>query len=324
MPRVPKTPVRVELPPVLAEFLRHVAERIVAKDSSTTIESDDLLQCECAYGGLDYRAGDRFNFRFFPDEDSSATWNIQLDSLQIVDVAQGWLKSLDLWRCSGKACGCLYATEDSYCTHCDTIRHFEADYAERMRKAHPEQTDATIDSMAHLRRIAQAVGDYMHENNGRMPPPFTSDGNGNRLHSWRSLILPFMDLDELHAAIDFDEPWDAPVNREVAARFPNPYQSAGATAGHTRYMAIVEQFTLWPPDAVRLQSDVTSGLSKTICVVEAPDSFVNWMEPQDISFDALAGQVALSGRPMLATLMDGNVALLSDLDEHKLRQLATI
>lgn len=52
MTRVPKVLVAVRISTVFADFMRHVASLIESGDESTTVESDDLLQCDCIYGGL--------------------------------------------------------------------------------------------------------------------------------------------------------------------------------------------------------------------------------------------------------------------------------
>ncbi len=48
----PKVRQTVSNPVNLQEFLHEVNELIETQDDAATIESDDLLQCECAYGGL--------------------------------------------------------------------------------------------------------------------------------------------------------------------------------------------------------------------------------------------------------------------------------
>ena len=53
MPRKPKRKVTVELPAEFVDFMRHVNELIRNGDEiATTLESDDLLQCDHVYGGL--------------------------------------------------------------------------------------------------------------------------------------------------------------------------------------------------------------------------------------------------------------------------------
>jgi hypothetical protein len=322
MPRVPKTRVAVGIPDVFMAFMRHVAALIDSGDEATTIESDDLLQCDCIYGGLSDGETKRFTFRYFHAQD--AIWDVDLDAFEIAGIANGSFRQLNLWRCSDGSCGCLYPAEDSYCPHCDSIRHFDHEYAKRLRHLYPEASLDALASMANLRRIALAIGDYVDANDGQMPPPFTFDVSGNRLHSWRSLILPYLDLDDLYAVIDFNQAWDTPVNRAATAAIPGVFQSPGTASCHTRYLAIVGQDTLWPPSGRRRLSDVTSGTSRTIAVVEAPASECHWMEPRDIGIDALAGQLASHGRSLSAAWIDGNATALSGLDASSLRELATI
>jgi type II secretory pathway pseudopilin PulG len=50
------------------------------------------------------------------------------------------------------------------------------------------------------------------ENHNAFPPAYTVDADGNRLHSWRTLLLPYLDQQELYASIDFSKPWNDPVN----------------------------------------------------------------------------------------------------------------
>lgn len=50
--RQPKYPEIVEIPENLSSFLAEVHQMILDNHEETAIESDDLLQCEFAYGGL--------------------------------------------------------------------------------------------------------------------------------------------------------------------------------------------------------------------------------------------------------------------------------
>jgi hypothetical protein len=314
--------VAVAIPAVFVEFMREVSALIKSGHESTTVEADDILQCDRVYGGLADAQTGRFSFRYFDTRE--AKWDVDLSTTQITDIASGALRRLSLWRCSRGTCACLYPAEGSYCPHCDSIRHFDGDYPQRLRRLYRDASPDEVASMANLRRIVLAIRDYMTANDDRMPPAFTSDLSGNRLHSWRSLILPFLDLDDLHDAIDFRQPWDAPPNQAVAASMPAAFHSPGTASPGTRYMAILGQKTLWPPNGNRKLSDVTSGYSRTIAVVEAPASQCHWMEPKDIEFDTIAGQVASHDRSLLASWVDGNATALRNLDERRLLELATI
>ena len=66
-----------------------------------------------------------------------------------------------------------------------------------------------------LKQIALALHNY-HSAYGTLPPAYTIDVDGNRLHSWRTLILPYMEQDALYQQIDFSKPWDDPANAFLA------------------------------------------------------------------------------------------------------------
>ena len=62
--------------------------------------------------------------------------------------------------------------------------------------------------------ISAAMDNY-HDKHGHFPPAFTTDNNGNRLHSWRTLLLPFLDQAALYETIDLNKPWDHPDNAQA-------------------------------------------------------------------------------------------------------------
>ncbi len=49
------------------------------------------------------------------------------------------------------------------------------------------------------------------------PPAYVADKNGRPMHSWRVLILPFLEYDDLYKQYNFNEPWDGPNNRKLLA-----------------------------------------------------------------------------------------------------------
>jgi len=138
-----------------------------------------------------------------------------------------------------------------------------------------------------LKHIGVAMHNY-HDAYKTLPPAYTVDEEGNRLHSWRTLILPFMDQAPLYNQIDLSKPWDAPENRHLAdVRIPAyacpSHPEDGAL--HCSYMVFVGETALFKGDEATKFADVTDGLSNTIMVVEVKDSHTSWMEPTDLSFD---------------------------------------
>jgi len=65
-----------------------------------------------------------------------------------------------------------------------------------------------------LKQIALAFHNY-HDTYRTFPPAYIPDEDGNPKHSWRVLILPFLEQRALYEQYNFDEPWDSPNNRIV-------------------------------------------------------------------------------------------------------------
>lgn len=168
-----------------------------------------------------------------------------------------------------------------------------------------------------LKNIGLALHNY-HDVYGTFPPPYTVDENGRKLHSWRTLILPFIDQTPLYEKIDLSKPWDDPVNAEAYATRLDVYQcpSPELPAGHTTYLALVTPDSFFRLDEPRVLSTDTEKNSGTVMVVEvAPGHAVHWMQPfdadaqtgmgfgEDTEFDHSGGTHAL--------FVDGSVKFLS-------------
>ncbi|MEZ6088173.1 MAG: DUF1559 domain-containing protein [Pirellulaceae bacterium] len=56
-----------------------------------------------------------------------------------------------------------------------------------------------------------------HDTYKSFPPAYTVDADGQPLHSWRTLLLPFLDQKALYDQIDLSKPWNDPANAAFAA-----------------------------------------------------------------------------------------------------------
>ncbi len=119
----------------------------------------------------------------------------------------------------------------------------------------------------------------------KFPPAYTVDAEGNKLHSWRTIILPFLEQANVYESIDFSKPWDAPENS--AARntkiplFDCP--SAILPPGHTLFQVIVHPRGIFTGPKQTSVSEIIDGTSNTILVAQAgKDHSVHWMEPSDM------------------------------------------
>ena len=69
----------------------------------------------------------------------------------------------------------------------------------------------------------------------------TTDATGRPLHSWRTLILPYLDQRSLYNAIDLSKPWDDPANADALSKIPSVYRcpSFAGASPLTTYVAVV-------------------------------------------------------------------------------------
>jgi prepilin-type processing-associated H-X9-DG protein len=168
-----------------------------------------------------------------------------------------------------------------------------------------------------LKQIGMALHQY-HDTFGTFPPVYTVDADGKRLHSWRTLILPYLDQIELYKQIDLSKPWDDQVNAEfvktdlyvyACSTIPRPFTK-------TSYMAIAGTGTCFPGAASRSISEIKDGTSNTVMIVEVDaEKSVPWMSPADLDDQYLVNVDAKSkfshAGGLYTLFADGSVRFLS-------------
>ena len=172
-----------------------------------------------------------------------------------------------------------------------------------------------------LKQIGMCMHCY-HDDYGCLPPAYLADEDGNPMHSWRVLLLPYLELDALYEEYDFSEPWDGPHNQQLAnvalSEFnwgENRQRTGGLTTG---FVVVVGDDTAFPGDKSRNFHDFGDGTSQTIMVVACPDSGIHWMEPRDLEFDRMSFRVNdPSGKPGIRTVRsEGACVCLADGSVH--------
>ncbi len=134
-----------------------------------------------------------------------------------------------------------------------------------------------------LKQISLALHNY-HSKYRSFPPAFTVDGEGNRLHSWRTLILPFMEQSTLYDTIDLSVPWSDPANHEATKVSVPAYHcpESSTDSVFTRYLAVVGENCPWHPTLRKRLSDFINSERRLAHVIEVPDrDAVHWMSPND-------------------------------------------
>jgi len=179
-----------------------------------------------------------------------------------------------------------------------------------------------------------AVANY-HDAYGCFPPAYVADRYGKPMHSWRVLILPFLEQRELYDAYDFAEPWDGPNNRKLVDRVGTIFLRSGPESDQVRttsFVAVVGAETIWRGAGSLSYKDLADGTKDTLMVVEVPDGQFLWMEPRDLRFDRMSYRINdRSGRGLGSRLggarvvsADGMVRTLPDsFDPVKLRAMLT-
>lgn len=140
-----------------------------------------------------------------------------------------------------------------------------------------------------LKQIGLALQNY-HDTYGSFPPAYIADANGKPMHSWRVLILPFMDLPGVYRQYRFDEPWDSPHNLQLVERFTGDVfhcPSDSAPGRFTNYVAVVGQKTAWPGATSLALSQIADGPANTILLVEYSGGDILWTEPRDLDYSSM-------------------------------------
>jgi hypothetical protein len=168
------------------------------------------------------------------------------------------------------------------------------------------ESAARARSVNHLRQIGLALHNF-HANYDQFPPAVIQGPDGKPWHSWRVLLLPYLEQIAVYNQYRFDEPWDGPNNIKLLDRMPDVFRDpihGDAPTRFTHYAALVGEATAFPPSGAILRHanapvplplgrgsagstglrDMTDGSSNTIVVAPvAPDRQIPWTKPEDIA-----------------------------------------
>jgi hypothetical protein len=183
-----------------------------------------------------------------------------------------------------------------------------------------------------LHDLAVGMHHYAEDNKSGLPPHAAFGPDGQPLLSWRVLILPYVEQDELFRQFHLDEPWDSPHNLRLLPRIPKVYAPV-SNRGHPKEHETFFQVFVGPGTAfegqkgLQLPGDFRDGTSSTILIVEA-GSAVPWTKPADVPYSPdspIPPLGTLSPLYFLVAMADGSVRTVDKqrLSEATLRAAIT-
>lgn len=117
----------------------------------------------------------------------------------------------------------------------------------------------------------------------RFVPQALVSKDGKRLLSWRVMVLPFLEQQELYNQFHLDEPWDSPHNIELVSKMPPLYAAEGVENGKTTFQTLLAPDSAFgrPGKPITFPM-ITDGTSNTVWITEVdPSDAVIWTQPSD-------------------------------------------
>ncbi len=153
-----------------------------------------------------------------------------------------------------------------------------------------------------LNQLLLAFHNY-HDVYGSFPPAFIANSDGKPIHSWRVLILPFVDEKSLFESYDFNEPWDGPNNSRLAHRMPAVFHShtEPPSTTNTNLVVVTGPGTAFPGCAVTKLDDFQDGQENTILLTEIGHSKIPWLAPQDLAVETMSFHVKDTQKPSISS-----------------------
>ncbi len=157
-------------------------------------------------------------------------------------------------------------------------------------------------STNNLKQILLAIHNY-HVTFNAFPPPVVYGPDGKPWHSWRVLILPYLENTQLYNAYNFGEPWDSPANKRLIDQMPSVYRDPiyqNPRSSFTNYAVVVGPNTVFPDRKLKMSGktlplpshggfgirELTDGTSNTFAVVPvSPEQKIPWTKPDDIPYE---------------------------------------
>jgi len=178
-------------------------------------------------------------------------------------------------------------------------------------------------SLDKIERITQALNAY-HDLHGSYPPAYFTDDTGKPNHSWRVMILPQLDRNDLYKQYDFSQPWNSPVNINVTTRMPDVYRSEidnSPNSTSTNFAAVVGKQTMFPHEKSTSRSQVFDNPNSVLMIVEVHGLGFDWTDPgENYDLDSPQGTMVIDNNRSSTTanksMLTGNLGVMSEDTYH--------
>ena len=127
-----------------------------------------------------------------------------------------------------------------------------------------------------------ALEEY-HKKNGSFPPAYVVDANGNPMHSWRAILLPY--IDDPSPKYDLSEPWNSAKNSQSHSVDFVLLSQQPTTAEVYELSGGRQPNTAWPGKKPLKLSDLPDGGRHTIMLIETAKSGIEWTEPRNLTVE---------------------------------------
>jgi hypothetical protein len=158
-------------------------------------------------------------------------------------------------------------------------------------------------SQSPLNQLLLALHNY-HDAHAQFPPAYFADENGKPMHSWRVMLLPYVEEGALYKAYNFSEPWNGPNNSKLANKIPSVYRSPSESESNTfaNIVALVGPGTAFPGSSSTKLSEFADGQENTILLTEITRSDIPWLEPRDLRVEEMSFRVNDKTKPSISAV----------------------